>query len=77
MRTYQKLMMLAAALLTAGTVAVNAQDFYYDDIYGESPKAKKKPARLHRPKPRLHHPPEMWMNTTVADHTSLWPGHPQ
>ena len=27
MRTYQKLMMLAAALLTAGTVAVNAQDF--------------------------------------------------
>ena len=42
MRTYQKLMMLAAALLTAGTVAVNAQDFYYDDIYGESPKAKKK-----------------------------------
>ncbi len=33
MRTYQKLMMLAAALLTAGTVAVNAQDFYYDDIY--------------------------------------------
>ena len=61
MRTYQKLMMLAAALLTAGTVAVNAQDFYYDDIYGESPKAKKKTGK----------------DTTVADHTSLWPGHPQ